>query len=215
MKTFPMFLLAFVFHLAAFAQDGQQQLASLGDFSWKAARPSATAASATAPFGSSTLTNPTPYCSNLVHRNHGALVRLVGPGKIVDSSTYYVILVDALGDGFYFSVQQPGTATHESFPKFGIRDMVVSQHQLLTQVLHIDHLKAVMGISWAVCRLFSGSFPTRIFADKAIPIGRFSPAGPVRPDGYGRRRMMRSWATPPGRMAINTEQPRADLADRL
>ena len=32
MKLFRLFLLAFVFHLAAFAQDGQQQFASLGDF---------------------------------------------------------------------------------------------------------------------------------------------------------------------------------------
>ena len=31
-----------------------------------------------------------------------------------------------------------------NFPKFSIRDMVESQHRLLTQVLHISHLRAVM-----------------------------------------------------------------------
>jgi len=128
-------LIVFLFSLAAFAQDGQQQFASLGDFKLESGETIRDCKLGYRTFGqinsdrSNAVLFPTWFTGTTAQ-----LVELVGPGKIVDSSKYYVILVDALGDGISTSPSNSQTQPHMKFQKFGIRDMVASQHQLLTQV---------------------------------------------------------------------------------
>jgi homoserine O-acetyltransferase len=72
------------------------------------------------------------------------LVVHTAPGAIADSTRYFVILVDALGNGVSSS---PSNSPQQPFPQLSIRDMVNSQYQLVTQHLKLNRLFAVMGVS--------------------------------------------------------------------
>ena len=98
------------------------------------------------------------------------LLEFVGPGKVVDTSNYFVVLVDAIGDGVSSSPSNSKRQPLMKFPVFTIRDMVESQHRLLTEVLHITHLRAVMGMSMGGMQTFEWIFAFPDFMDLAIPV---------------------------------------------
>ncbi len=94
----------------------------------------------------------------------------IGPGKIVDDKKYYVIAVDAIGDGVSCSPSN-STAQHGmEFPKFTIHDMVVSEYRLVTETLHLEHLRAVMGISMGGMQTFEWVVSYPGMMDLAVPI---------------------------------------------
>ena len=98
------------------------------------------------------------------------LVNYVGPGKLVDSSKYFVILVDALGDGVSSSPSNSREQPRMRFPQFNIRDMVRAEHELATRYLKLSHLRAVIGISMGGMQAFQWMVSYPDFMDKVIPI---------------------------------------------
>jgi homoserine O-acetyltransferase/O-succinyltransferase len=98
------------------------------------------------------------------------IVQFIGPGRVVDSSKYFVILVDAIGNGVSESPSNSKTQPWMKFPQFTIRDMVESERRLVGEVFHLSHLRAVMGVSMGGMQTFEWAVAYPDFMDLAIPM---------------------------------------------
>jgi len=96
------------------------------------------------------------------------LLQFVGPGKVVDNGKYLVVTVDAIGNGVTTSPSNSKTQPWRKFPEFTIRDMVEAERRLVTEVLHLSHLRAVMGVSMGGMQTFEWAVAYPDFMDMAI-----------------------------------------------
>lgn len=94
----------------------------------------------------------------------------IGPGKLADSSQYFIVAVDSFGNGVSSSpsnsVLQPG----QKFPQFMIKDMVNVSHLLLTRYLHLSHLYGIVGISMGGMQTFQWMVSYPDFLEKAVAV---------------------------------------------
>ena len=80
---------------------------------------------------------------------------LIGPGRLFDTSRYFVIAADAIGGG---ESTAPADGAGQDFPRYTIRDMMAAEHALVTRGLGLTRLRAVVGrsmgafigLEWAV-----------------------------------------------------------------
>lgn len=90
--------------------------------------------------------NAIVVCASLTGTHH-RLDFLIGTGKALDPSRYFIVATDAIGNGLSTSpsnsIAQPGMR----FPRFSLRDMVHAQYRLLTEHLGLARVHAVVGAS--------------------------------------------------------------------
>ena len=110
---------------------------------------------------------------------------LFGPGQPLDISKYFLIFPDDIGHG---ESSKPSDGLRMKFPQYDYDDMVRSQHQMLLDGLHIDHLRLILGTSMGCMQSFVWGETYPGFSDALMPLACL----PVQL--AGRNRMMRYMA---------------------
>ena len=110
---------------------------------------------------------------------------LFGPGQPLDIAHYYLIFPDDIGHG---DSSKPSDGLRMKFPHYDYDDMVRSQHQMLLDGLHVDHLRLILGTSMGCMQSFVWGETYPGFSDALMPLACL----PVQI--AGRNRMMRYMA---------------------
>jgi homoserine O-acetyltransferase len=117
--------------------------------------------------------------------SNGYAGELFGPGQPLDSSQYFIVLPDGIGHG---GSSKPSDGLRAKFPKYSYDDMVLSQHELLTKGLGVNHLRLIMGTSMGCMHAWVWGYQYPAFMDGLAPYACV-PA-PIA----GRNRMIRTMA---------------------
>ncbi|MDZ4810897.1 MAG: alpha/beta fold hydrolase [Bacteroidota bacterium] len=88
----------------------------------------------------------------------------------VDTTKFYLILIDALGNGVSSSPSNSISQPKSLFPQFTIRDMVNSQYKMLTEKLNIHHLAAIVGSSMGGLQALQWAVSYPDFMGKVVAI---------------------------------------------
>src|ERR1035441_4125285 len=73
------------------------------------------------------------------------------PGGVLDITKYFLILPDDIGHG---TSSKPSDGLHMRFPQYDYDDMVRSQYMMLTEGMHVDHLRLILGTSMGCMESF-------------------------------------------------------------
>jgi homoserine O-acetyltransferase len=87
---------------------------------------------------------------------------------ILSPEKYFIVIVDALSNGVSISPSNSETQADGQFPQITITDMVNSQHRLLTEILGIQSLHGVIGLSMGGMQAFEWAVRYPGFADRTV-----------------------------------------------
>jgi homoserine O-acetyltransferase len=107
------------------------------------------------------------------------------PDGVLDITKYFVILPDDIGHG---QSSKPSDGLHAKFPQYDYDDMVRSQYLMLTEGMHVDHLRLILGTSMGCMQSFVWGETYPGFMQALAPFA----CEPV--ELAGRNRMMRYMA---------------------
>jgi homoserine O-acetyltransferase/O-succinyltransferase len=91
---------------------------------------------------------------------------LFGPGQPLDITKFYIILPDDIGMG---ESSKPSDGLRMHFPQYDYDDMVRSQHTMLVDGLHVDHLRLILGTSMGCMQSFVWGETYPQFSDALAP----------------------------------------------
>src|ERR1051326_1259614 len=92
---------------------------------------------------------------------------LFRPGGLLDPAKYFIVLPDGIGHG---KSSKPSDGLRVHFPHYDYGDMVAAQYALLTQGLHVNHLRLVMGTSMGCMQSFMWGETYPDFVDALMPL---------------------------------------------
>jgi homoserine O-acetyltransferase len=92
---------------------------------------------------------------------------LFGPGQLLDTNRYFIILPDGVGHG---KSSKPSDGMHAHFPQYDYDDMVAAQHLLVTAGLGVQHLRLIFGTSMGCMHSFVWAETYPDFMDALMPM---------------------------------------------
>lgn len=90
------------------------------------------------------------------------------PNGIIDTNIFCAIIIDTLGNGVSSSPSNSKTQPNEKFPQFSIKDCVQIQHKFLTEILHLNHIHAIVGGSMGGMQAWEWAVSYPDFMNKII-----------------------------------------------
>jgi homoserine O-acetyltransferase/O-succinyltransferase len=167
-KILTFFLL--IFSSALYSFNGKQQFAFIGDFKLENGETILNCKIGYRTYGEiNNKKNNIILFPSWFGGNSESLQGLLGADRLLDTSKFFVITIDALGDGISSSPSNSSEQPENNFPRFTMKDIVNSQHKALTENLGIDHLYGIIGGSMGGMQVFEWIVSYPDFIDKALP----------------------------------------------
>jgi len=91
-----------------------------------------------------------------------------GKDKLIDSTDYFIICVDALGNGISTSPSNSEKQRNEKFPQFTMRDIVETQYRLLKEHFGLKKIYAAIGGSMGSMQVLQLAVSYPDFVEKVI-----------------------------------------------
>ena len=106
---------------------------------------------------------------------------VIGPGKALDPKKLFLVATELFGNGRSSSPSNTPEPFHgPRFPVTTIRDNVEAVHRLLTEQLHVRHVRAVIGFSMGAQQAFQWAVSYPEFMDRIV-----ATSGTAKTYGHG------------------------------